>query len=679
MGKETPGRVLAVCEDGDTQAALSRVLEGMNLRVDFVPAEQVSSELVSEDEVCIVVLDCSGEQVDACFGEIASLKSQQTLSSPPVMLLADEQHERAAARALEAGAESFMFKPLSDGELRLRIKKLLSLYNSTNPITPRERSHGALLALTQKLVSSLDFQEVLYTIVKRIADVVQVDRVSIVMVPEQQDVGFVVATSDDPNMSHLEVDLKKYPEIQHVIATKQPLFVEDVDTHPLLDGVRISMQRAGLTALTVIPIVWEEQVRGALFVRAATRKGVLNLRQMSVCRAVVNATAIAMRNAEIMLKLREEAQSIARDRLQTERQLQSLRRYAEVFVSSEDGIAVFDSDGRVLMVSVGVSRITGYTEKELLGRRLRELIHEEDLSASPELFAGVPGEDYPKSFDVRARRKDGEVRTINCSVSSLGTTGRTILMVFRDVSDARRTRDELVKTKNFLESLIENSVDAIVATDRKGTIILYNRAAERLFGWSVSGVLHKMNAKHLYLGDGAQEVGRKLRSDKEGGVGRVGPIRMAAIHASGESFPISLTAAYIYENDIHTSNFGIFTDLRDRERVEHELALAQQRIAISEKQALIAELAGATAHELNQPLTGVMGYAELLARKLVDNPDAARAAETIYREAERMAEIVRKIGKLTKYETQSYVGKQRILDLNRASAGNSENTPSGER
>ncbi|MFO0674357.1 MAG: histidine kinase dimerization/phospho-acceptor domain-containing protein [Polyangiaceae bacterium] len=82
----------------------------------------------------------------------------------------------------------------------------------------------------------------------------------------------------------------------------------------------------------------------------------------------------------------------------------------------------------------------------------------------------------------------------------------------------------------------------------------------------------------------------------------------------------------------------------------------------------MAELAGAAAHELNQPLTSVMGYAELLRRKLdVESPGFA-AAEVIFKEAERMAEIVRKIGKITKYETKSYVGQARILDLDKASA-----------
>jgi signal transduction histidine kinase len=77
------------------------------------------------------------------------------------------------------------------------------------------------------------------------------------------------------------------------------------------------------------------------------------------------------------------------------------------------------------------------------------------------------------------------------------------------------------------------------------------------------------------------------------------------------------------------------------------------------------ELAGATAHELNQPLTSVMGYSELLARKISDESPNHRAVNAIYQEAQRMAEIVRKIGKLTHYETKSYVGEQRILDLDR--------------
>jgi signal transduction histidine kinase len=175
----------------------------------------------------------------------------------------------------------------------------------------------------------------------------------------------------------------------------------------------------------------------------------------------------------------------------------------------------------------------------------------------------------------------------------------------------------------------------------------------------------------LYPGDGAREVMRMLRSRSHGGVGRLEPVRIEAVDCNGTIFPISLTAAMIYEAGVPTATFGIFTDLRERVRVEQQLAQAQEKLAVTEKQALVAELAGATAHELNQPLTSVMGYSELLLRKLPGETPTHRAANVIHAEAQRMAEIVRKIGKLTRYETKSYVGDQRILDLDRASGDDS--------
>jgi len=86
------------------------------------------------------------------------------------------------------------------------------------------------------------------------------------------------------------------------------------------------------------------------------------------------------------------------------------------------------------------------------------------------------------------------------------------------------------------------------------------------------------------------------------------------------------------------------------------------------RMAVIVELAGTAAHELNQPLTSVMGYADLLKRKLKEDDFAYRPVDIIYREAERMAEIVRKIGKITRYETKSYVGTAKILDLDKATS-----------
>jgi signal transduction histidine kinase len=176
-----------------------------------------------------------------------------------------------------------------------------------------------------------------------------------------------------------------------------------------------------------------------------------------------------------------------------------------------------------------------------------------------------------------------------------------------------------------------------------------------------------MSARELYPGTGAHDVMRRLRSAEYGGVGRLEPTLFEAKDRHGEILPIQISAAIIYEHGEPAATFGIFTDLREKLQVEERLAEAQEKLAFTEKQALIAELAGTAAHELNQPLTSIMAYAELLRRKLpLDTPEA-RAADVMVQESERMAEIVRKIGTITRYETKSYVGDQKILDLDKSS------------
>ena len=120
---------------------------------------------------------------------------------------------------------------------------------------------------------------------------------------------------------------------------------------------------------------------------------------------------------------------------------------------------------------------------------------------------------------------------------------------------------------------------------------------------------------------------------------------------------------------MRVATVGVVSDLREQLRIEERLAQAQEKLVVSERQAVIAELAGTTAHELNQPLTSVIGYAELLRRRMTSSDPHFRAIDTILREAERMAEIVRKIGRITKYETKAYVGSTQIIDLEKSTNG----------
>jgi len=160
---------------------------------------------------------------------------------------------------------------------------------------------------------------------------------------------------------------------------------------------------------------------------------------------------------------------------------------------------------------------------------------------------------------------------------------------------------------------------------------------------------------------------RRIRDPEISGYGRLEDYRVDMLGAGGEQIPVTLSASLVLDNGRPIGSVGIFTDIRERLRMQERLERAQEELRGRERMAIVAELAGAAAHELNQPLTSVIGYAELLRRKLEDEPQLSSAAAVIIRESERMAEIVRKVGKITKYETKSYVGGAKILDLEKAS------------
>lgn len=552
--------------------------------------------------------------------------------------------------------------------VRLQVRRRAAL----DELARRTSDAELLVELTQALSSSLEPRDILHTVVARTADVVHVDRVSIVLVRPRgaepaDERAFVVVTSDDRELRDLPIDLNNYPEIRHVLSEKQPLVIADASTHPLLATMRGPERTSSIpfASLAIVPLLFEERPMGVLFLRARNPT-TFDDRALSLCRTLANATAIGLRNARILQSLRDQTQQITFARYEAERRMRSMQRYADFFESIDDGVIVMDDEGYLLFANPRAKALIGYSEQDLSDTRLIELVADEDKPRAQEIRDGLARREYPRSVDLRIRRKDGEVRIFALTYSSVLHEQGAVLITLRDVTAERAGVHELAQTKEFLEQLIDSSVDAIVSADMRGRIILFNRAAERVFGLPARQVIGT-SVERLYPPGNARKLMSLIRSEAHGGKGRLESYRTEFLTHTGEVVPISLSAALITRGDRPIGTVGIFTDLRDRLRMEQRLEHAQEQLRVQEKQTIVAELAGAAAHELNQPLTSVMGYAELLRRRLEPGSPQHHAAEIIVSEAERMAEIVRKIGKITRYETKSYVGTARILDLDRAS------------
>ncbi|MDC0748540.1 PAS domain S-box protein [Polyangium mundeleinium] len=661
--------VLVVDDDAVSRHVLTQALAGAGIPVATAASGTEALAWLAERDASLVLLDLVMAPPDG-FEVLRHLREDTRIGDVPVVVLTALDTDGDITRAFDAGADDFVRKPFRPAELLARIRGQLRMREYVDALWRRERDARVVLELTQALSSTLDFRDILFTVVRRIAEVARVDRCSIVLVGDNVDTGYVVAASDDRELRDLPIVLDKYPEIRRTLETGEVLVIEDAATHPLFEVVRADLPQNSFRSLALVPIVYDDKPMGVLFLRAR-QPGTMRDHELSLARTVANATAIALRNAKILQSLRDQTQEINVARFEAERRLAALERYADFFHSAADGIVVVDVDGRILFSNARAREITGLSEEQLAASRLADVVDPKDLPTLNRIRRSFKRNIFPHMVDITIRRSSEiacERRIISVSSSSvLREDGGAILVSLRDVTDDRAIAAELKKTKEFLERVIESSVDAIISADNEGVIRLFNRAAERIYGYRANEVIGEMNVRDLYVPNRASQIMRLIKSPEHGGPGRLEGYRTEALAKDGTLIPVLLSAALIVEDDRPDGSVGLFTDLRERLRMEAKLTKAQDELRAREKQALIAELAGAAAHELNQPLTSVLGYAELINRRAEDPASVRSAASTILGEAERMAEIVRKIGKITRYETKAYVGAAKIIDLDRSS------------
>lgn len=524
--------------------------------------------------------------------------------------------------------------------------------------------HQRLTDLIAEITETPELGDVLRIAVLRMSELFNIDRVSVVIFNPGDELGFVVIEHEKSLLENLIIRLDDYPELQRVISSRAPLVIPDLLGDSLLSGVRTKIRRSRRAprAAVLFPLTRKRQVVGALFLRSSAPIGEVDERLLDMGRLIASVTSVAIGSALEHNTLVSEQRALLRQQAESDQKLAGLQQFMDFFDQAQDGIVVTDGAGSIRYVNAAAGEILGKEPDELPGRKFTDLLSPRSHQLAERAFCGDDVGDGFGYVDLLVPvTGDAEV-VVSAAIRSLERP-HGILITFRDVTELREIESELRQTKEFLENLIQSSVDAVVAADIDGRIILLNRAAESLLGYQAREVVGRMQIDDLYPAGEASDVMRRLRSEAYGGRGRLERIRKDLVAKNGEPVPVNLTASIIYEDEREIATVGVFTDLRERLKMEEKLTKVQRQLQLSERQAVVVELAGAAAHELNQPLTSILGYAEMLRRRVPEHDPNRKPIDVICSETERMASIVRKVGQITSYETKPYVGGSTILDL----------------
>jgi two-component system, NtrC family, sensor kinase len=343
---------------------------------------------------------------------------------------------------------------------------------------------------------------------------------------------------------------------------------------------------------------------------------------------------------------------------------QKIRMLVEI---TQEGILMVDENDRVIYANSKMAEILEHYKDDLVGKDVGGLLPGQLLSIARDLALKVDKEHFQQvrfcSTIQPAANSNPEDRVFEtCIVVARFGKGFITCMYFQDLTKHIQMERELLSANSFLNNIIKSSADGIVVADLEDKILIYNDSAERMLGYSADEVIGKPGSLHKIIGpERAAENMQRMRSDEYGPPGKLTSTRVTLVRKDGEDAPVSFSAAIIEQNGSEIGTVNIFSDLRERLRILKELEDTRMQLMQAEKIASIGRLAAGIAHEINNPLSGILIFADILMRDLAPpNLQWSEDLQEIISQTMRCKEIV---ARLLEFSRQS-VNQRFNYDIN---------------
>lgn len=276
--------------------------------------------------------------------------------------------------------------------------------------------------------------------------------------------------------------------------------------------------------------------------------------------------------------------------------------------ATQDAVITINRERRVVFFNPAAERIFGYSHEEIVGQKVNTLMAQPCAREHDSYI-----EHYEKTGEARAigqirtveaRRKNGDTFPIELSVTKVTVDDGDVryAALIRDISDLKRS-------EAWLSTLIETAQDAVISIDGTARVVLFNPAAERMFGYEKAEILNQKVNVLMAEPYATEHDGYIDRYEKTGEAHAIGRIRTVVARRKDDStFPIELSVTEVPTPEgVRYSAF--IRDISEKTKL-------QQQLIDNERMAAIGVTAAKLGHEVANPLNGMSVTIQMLERRL---------------------------------------------------------------
>ncbi|MBW2096313.1 MAG: PAS domain S-box protein [Deltaproteobacteria bacterium] len=329
-----------------------------------------------------------------------------------------------------------------------------------------------------------------------------------------------------------------------------------------------------------------------------------------------------------------------------------------LFDGIDEEIMVLDADYRVLNVNRSFLERHGIDKDEAIGKKCYEVTYHAEKPCDQEnrLCPLKKAAETGKRVEVTHRRDDGksgakEMIRIMYPLVMGGGEIKYFIEISRDVTEYRRLIRKLQASEKKFRTILDTATDAILSIDENQKIVLFNNAAQRIFGYTRKEILGKdLNVLvPPQYGDHRRFVKHFLEKKIPRAMGKT--LSLTALRKNGEEFPIELGLSYL-KMDQGITFTAIIRDVSEQKRLEENLLRSERLAAVGQAVAHVA-------HEIKNPLMIIGGFSHQI-RNNLDDQKAVQKLDMIYDEISRLEKLVANLGDFTK----EYRLVKRATDIN---------------